>query len=135
MDVTQLVKQLRENGALEKVAAQGGLLGSDDRDVVKLAEDVAYAGRLYGHEIVIGMLEKIADVAAGASGKAEPSHGDKKNDPSNFKRIADKIMALKGMQTGGSAPGIPGKPETVVRETVATPGDKTKGPNQDDKVG
>lgn len=133
MDMQEMVAKLRESGALQKVASQGGVTETSDMD--KLAENLDYSGRLFGHAVVTGILEKLADAAAGATGKAEPSQGDKSKDPSNFKRVADKIMALKGIQTGGSVPGIPGKPETVVRETVATPGDKTKGPNPNDKVG
>jgi hypothetical protein len=133
MDVTEMVKALRQNGALEKVAAQGGLLDDSDKEIVKVSEDVAFAGRLFGHEIVIGMLEKIAENAVGATGKADPSQGNEKNDQSNFKRIADKIMALKGMKSGGSVPSVPGSAPLVRAETVAPP-QQTK-VNPDDKTG
>lgn len=133
MDISEMVAKLRESGALTKVASQGGVTEMGEN--TKLAEDLTNSGKIFGHAVVIGILEKCADAAAGASGKAEPSQGDKSKDQSNFKRIADKIMGLKGIVTPGSAPSIPGKPETVVRETVATPGDKTRSPNPDDKTG
>ena len=134
MDVTGLVKQLRQNGALEKVAAQGGLLDGSDQEIVKISEDIAYAGRLYGHQVVVGILEKIADSAVGATGKADPSQGNEKNDQSNMKRIADKIMALKGMKSGGSVPSVPGSAPLVRAETVAPP-QATGRVNTDDKLG
>jgi len=133
MDMQEMVAKLRESGALQKVASQEGLMG--DSAMEKLAENLEYSGRIFGHAVVTGILEKMADVAAGATGKAEPSQGDKSKDQSNFKRVADKIMGLKGIVTPGSVPGIAGKPETVVRETVATPGDKTRSPNPDDRTG
>jgi hypothetical protein len=134
MNVTEMLESLRKSGALEKVAAQGGLLDDSDRDLVKLSEDISYAGRLFGHQVVIGVLEKLAEGAVGATGKADPSQGNEKNDQSNMKRIADKIMALKGIKSGGSVPSIPGSAPLVRAETVAPP-QATGKVNPDDKLG
>lgn len=134
MNVTEMLESLRKSGALEKVAAQGGFLDNADQELVKASEDISYAGRLFGHQAVIGMLEKIADSAVGATGKADPSQGNEKNDQSNMKRIADKIMALKGMKSGGSVPSVPGSAPLVRAETVAPP-QATGKVNTDDKLG
>lgn len=131
--VAELMAQLKEQGALEKVAEQGGFLSPEDEETVKLAEDLYAGGRIFGQGVVQGILEKLAEAPASATGVTAPSTGDEAVDKSNFKNIANKIMKFKGTETPGSAPGVPGSNPGVVAETVA-PSQVAK-PNPEEKKG
>lgn len=132
--VAEMLKDLKKSGALEKIAAQGGLAMSlEDEATVKLAEDIYAAGRIMGHGVIAGILEKLAAEPESATGAAAPSQGNESHDQSTFKRVSEKIMRFKGGQTGGSAPGIPGSTPNVLAEAVAPP--QAGKPNPPEKKG
>lgn len=133
MNVAEMMDKIRKDGTLEKTAAQGGVLSTGDQETTKLANDLWFSGKLMGHALVEGMLEKMSEAPVAAHGKTPPSQGDAGNDKSNFKRIADKVFAAHGMKTPGTQPSIPGGSPLVVAEKTAPP--QVKNPNPNDAVG
>lgn len=132
--VSEIMQALRDKGALEKTAAaQEGFEAEQDEKMTKLAEDLYAGGKIFGRAVVAGMLEKLAEAPTAATGAAEPSQGDESNDPSNMKRIADKVMKFKGMASSGSTPSVPGGMPTVAAETTAP--DQAAKPNPPEKTG
>ena len=132
--VSEIMQALRDKGALEKVAeAQGGLTSDDDERMTKLAEDLYAGGKIFGHAAVVGMLEKLAEQPVPATGQTPPSQGNEANDNSNFKRITEKVMKFKGIDSPGSTPSIPGGMPTVAAETTAP--DQVAKPNPEEKTG
>jgi hypothetical protein len=133
MNISEMMEKIRKDGTMEKVAAQGGALSTEDQEKTALANDLWYSGKLMGHALVEGMLEKVAEPPAGASGKTPDSKGNTSNDKSNFKRIADKVFAAHGMKTPGTVPSIPGGSPLVVAEKTAP--QQVHNPNPNDAVG
>jgi hypothetical protein len=132
--VSELVRQLNEDGALEKVAAQGGFgMTPEDEETVKIAEEIDASGRLFGKAAAEAMIEKLAEAAAPATGPAEPSTGDMAVDQSVMKSVANKVMNFKGKESPGSVPSVQGSNPGVVAETDA-PAQVAK-PNPEEKTG
>lgn len=132
--VSELLRQLNEEGALEKVAAQGGFgLTPEDEETIKLAEEIDASGRVFGKAAAEAMIEKLAEAAASATGAAAPSQGDLNEaftPDSLMKKITDKVMNLKGHESGGSTPSAPGTSPNVLAEEVAPEAtQKNKSPN------
>jgi hypothetical protein len=129
-----MLANLKGDGSLEKVAGQGGFaLSPEDEETVKLAEDCYAAGRIMGHGVIAGILEKLADSPVPATGVTEPSTGDESVDKSQFKNIADKVMRFKGKESPGSTPSVQGSNPGVVAETTAPP--QVARPNPEEKTG
>ena len=126
--VGELLRELKAEGAMEKLAAQGGLMSPEDEEMYKLAEELHASGILFGRAAVEGMLQKLAEEAAGATGTAPASVGNEGLDASKMKQIANKLMGFQGMETPGSAPGVPGEksPNTLAEETAPP---QVKSPN------
>lgn len=123
-NVSETVEKLRAGGHLEKVAKdQGGLQSSNDEAMEKLAANLKAGGALLADGFIDRLREKLAEAPVSASGQAKPSQGDASNDDSMFKKIEKKIFSMKGHESGGTAPSVPGTMPTVAAETTAPPQD------------
>ncbi len=132
--VSALLRQLNDEGALEKVAEQGGFgLGPEDEAIIKIAEELDASGRIFGKAAAEAFIEKIAEAAIPATGLTEPSTGDMAKDQSVFKNVADKVMKFKGKESPGSVPSVQGANPAVTAETVAPA--QVKKPNPEEKTG
>lgn len=134
MNIAEFVAKIKSSGEMEKLAGQGGAAASDEEELSKVAEDLKYSGKVFGHYVVEGMLEKIAQTPISAQGQAPPSAGDESNDSgSMFKRIADKIMTAQGHESPGTVPSVPGS-DPLVRAESVEPKQVAK-PNPEEKTG
>lgn len=132
--VAEIMDMLRAKGALEKTAAaQTETAPQTESGLDKLAEELYYGGRLWGHAAVSEIIAKLAEEAASAHGQAPPSQGNEKNDASKFKSLAAKLENFHGGQAPGTVPSVPGSNPNVTAETVAPKQDKS--PNPPEKTG
>lgn len=139
--VAEIMESIRAKNALEKTAAAAETGKSSeeaqaDAEMVKLAEDLYLGGRIFGQGVVAELLSKLAEDPIPAKGQAADSAGNEAEAMgSQFGSVVKKLQAFHGGQTPGSAPKVQGTNPNVVRETVATPGDKDKNPNPPEKAG
>jgi hypothetical protein len=137
MNIADFVAKIKESGEMEKLAGQGDAAATvpqDEEELSKVAEDLKYSGKLFGHYVVEGMLEKLAQEPIPAQGAAPSSQANEANDSgSMFKRIADKIMTNQGHESPGTTPSVPGADPLVTAET--TQPKQVAKPNPDEKTG
>jgi len=136
MNIAEFVASIKKSGDLEKLAGQSDAaadLGNEE-ELSKIAEDLKFSGKVFGHYVVEGMLEKLAQETIPAQGQAPASQGNESNDSgSMFKRIADKIMTAQGHESPGTVPSVPGSDPLVTAET--TQPKQVAKPNPDEKTG
>lgn len=133
MNIAEFVAKVKGTGEMEKLAGQGDAAAVNE-EVEKVAEDLKFSGKVFGHYVVEGMLEKLAQEPIPAGGQAPSSQANEANDAgSMFKRIADKIMTTQGHESPGSTPSVPGADPLVTGET--TQPKQVAKPNPDEKIG
>lgn len=137
MNIADFVASLKKSGEFEKLASQGDAAAAspeEETELSKVAEDLKYSGKVFGHYVVEGMLEKLAQEPVPAQGQAPSSEGNESNDSgSMFKRIADKIMTTQGHKSPGTTPSVPGSDPLVTAET--TQPKQVDKPNPDETTG
>ena len=134
MNIAEFVAKVKGTpGEMEKLAGQGDAAAVNE-EVEKVAEDLKFSGKVFGHYVVEGMPEKLAQEPIPAQGQAPSSEGNLANDSgSMFKRIADKIMTAQGHESPGTTPSVPGADPLVTGETTAPK--QVQKPNPDEKTG
>lgn len=133
MNIADFVAKIKSSGEMDKLAAAADSAPVDE-ELQKVAEDLKYSGKVFGHFVVEGMLEKLAQETIPAQGQAPPSQANEANDSgSTFKRIADKIMTAQGYESPGTTPSLPGN-DPLVRAETTEPKQVDK-PNPDEKTG
>jgi len=135
MNIAEFVSKIKSSGELTKLAGQGdGTSLLSDDELAKVGEDLKFSGKVFGHYVVEGMLEKLAQEPIPAQGQAPSSQANEANDSgSTFKRIADKIMAAQGYKSPGTTPSLPGSDPLVTGET--TQPKQVDSPNPDETTG
>lgn len=115
MNVMELLQKLDADGEMDKTAS---VAASADDPMVKLAQDIFAGGRLFAQGFIAELQKSAAE-----GGKAEPSGGDPKNDPSNWKNVATKIQERHAM------PGQPASNQIASSGTGGVTQKKTPGDN------